>query len=423
MSELLEKCRVFLSKHIMWIIGIGLLAYVVTGVMLSNRETTPIPVILKPVAAPVGPKRYVVWDKSNFEKKSGTVSAMNVSVLSAAGAMDIKPMEVINGYTFEGEVAAANIKALGQGQYEVQEEYYHSILQWRCERCRRVGGGGPGPVPEPVPEPTPGPGPTPDPTPEPGPAPTPSRSWGITRVHAPEAQALVDTSQIKICVIDTGIDLQHPNKGNVIGTQGFAGPVQDGQGHGTHTAGTVAGTGGVGVSRSKLLICKGLSDSGSGSSSALAQCLTWCGQQGAQVVSNSWGSPQSDSMINQAVAGLTQKGIYVFFAAGNDGSAVNWPAKLSGSNSLVFAVAASDQRDQITSFSSRGPEIKFISPGAGIVSNWPGGGTRSLDGTSMATPHTAGICAFGIAKGRRPCVVPSGQVSGYQFADAAASAQ
>lgn len=380
------------------------------------------PNILKAAAElePLGPKKYVMFNRDDFSKKPGAkmkISAKAV-VFEAMAAKNVKEMEGINGFTFEADQDPPKIKALESSGWVIQEEVRHTILPFSCSRCETI------PCPSPAPNPGPNPNPSPEPTPTPNPTPIEAdRSWGRARVHAKEAQALVDTSQVKVCVVDTGIDMQHPNKGNVIGTQSFAGQVQDRAGHGTHTAGTIGGNGGVGVSRAKLLVCKGLGDDGSGSSSSLAQCLSWCGSQGAQVVSNSWGSTQSDQLINQSIQALTQKGIYVFVAAGNDSGPVNWPAKLSGSNPLVYAIAASDQSDRITSFSSRGPEIKYISPGENIVSNWPGGGTRSLAGTSMATPHAAAICAFGVARGRKPCISTNGTISGYPFADALASAK
>src|SRR5690606_28833729 len=143
----------------------------------------------------------------------------------------------------------------------------------------------------------------------------------------------------------------------------------------------------------------------------------------AHIISNSWGSSQSDGLINQAIKQATDRGIYVFVANGNDSGPVNWPAKLSGSNPNVFAIASSDKHDRISNFSSRGPETKFIAPGSDIVSAVPGGGLASFSGTSMATPHAAAICAFGIAKGRKPCVKPRGSIGGYPFAHALETAQ
>ena len=178
------------------------------------------------------------------------------------------------------------------------------------------------------------------------------------------------------------------------------------------------------MSNAQLAVCKGLTDQGSGSSSMLSGCLIdVCSQPGVGAVSNSWGSAQSDPAINQAVRFCTQKGIYVIVAAGNDSGPVNHPAKLAASDPNVIAVAASDQSDRITSFSSRGPEIRAIAPGAAIASLWPGGGTRPLDGTSMATPGVAGVCAYGLAKGIKPCFKTSGTIAGYPVPDAALTAQ
>jgi subtilisin len=364
--------------------------------------------------------RWIVYNKKELFAKPGQKS------FAMAGS---EKLSGLNAFVFDSEpqsMLMATMATMAGEDWVIQKELIHHVFsgaQPVAAKCYRSNGplteiscDGVGPTPTPGPSPSPGPGPAPIPV-------EPAKSWGVTRVKASEAKALVDTSGVKICVVDTGIDLQHPQNGDVIGSIGFAGAVQDRQGHGTHVAGTIAGRGGVGVSRAKLLVCKGLSDSGSGSSSALAQCLNWCGQQGAQIISNSWGSPQPDQMINQVITTLANRGVNVFIANGNDGGPVNWPAKLSGSVANVFAIAASDQSDRITSFSSRGPETKFISPGAAIVSNWPGGGTRALDGTSMATPHAAAICAFGIAKGKKPCVSAGGTVGGYPFADALESAR
>lgn len=390
-------------------------------VFLAGCATGPYeyPNLVKaPAAAKSKKKNYIVWNKKQFLKPKGLVTMSRSTIFALAdqfGAENMKPLEGVNGFTVKNAEKPLSITS---DEWVVTEEIEYHILQpYTCWKSS--------PIQCPS-EPTPSPNPGPNPSPGPGPTPIEAdKSWGRARVHAKEAQALVDTSQVKVCVVDTGIDLNHPNKGNLLEAKDFTGKgtAQDGQGHGTHTAGTVAGNGGVGISRAKLLICKGLSDNGSGTSSALAQCLTWCGQRGAQIVSNSWGSTQSDALINGAINSLTQRGVYVFVAAGNDSGPVNWPAKLAGSNTLVYAIAASDQGDRITSFSSRGPEVRFISPGASIVSNWIGGGFRALDGTSMATPHAAAICAFGIASGKKPCVIANGSVGSYPFADALATAQ
>lgn len=379
--------RILIGAALMILLGAALVA-----MRLAKKEAN----LIKVDRSQTETGRWIVYSKSGLIQKPG------VRAFSVPGG---KTLEGLNAAVFDKE--PVGIKS---SDVVVQKEYVHHIFPFSCSRCESIE--------------CPGTAPTPSPTPTPTPV-EEDRSWGRARVKAKEAMKLVDTSKVKICITDTGVDLNHANRGNIVGTKDFTGngTVQDGQGHGTHVAGTVAGKGGVGVSAGSLLICKGLDNRGAGTTSALAQCLSWCAANGAQIVSNSWGSPQSDSLINQTINQLTAKGIYVFVAAGNDSGPVNWPAKLAGSNSLVYAIAASDQGDRITSFSSRGPEIRFIAPGAGIVSNWPGGGTKSLDGTSMATPHAAAICAFGVAKGMKPCIKTTGTVGGYPFADALETAK
>jgi subtilisin family serine protease len=358
-----------------------------------------------------GPKNYVVWNKNQFLKPKGLVTMSRSTIYGLAktfGEENMKPLDGINGFTVKNAKAPLTIES---DEWVVQEEIeYHTmdvveIKPYTCPVSTTpvcpVCPGNPGGPTDPIPV-------------------EPAKSWGITRVHAPEAMAKVDTSNVKIGVCDTGIDMNHPMNGRVYWSQDFTGKgsAQDGNGHGEHVAGTIAGKGGVGVSKAQLAIGKGLSDQGSGASSGLSQCLVAICNQGVQAVSNSWGSSQSDPLINQAVSYCTQKGIYVFFAAGNDSGPVNWPAKLAGNNPLVFAIAASTQSDQIATFSSRGPEVHFIAPGQDITSNWIGGGLNKISGTSMATPHVAGICAYGIAKGIKPCVKAGGTVGGYPMADA-----
>ena len=88
-----------------------------------------------------------------------------------------------------------------------------------------------------------------------------------------------------------------------------------------------------------------------------------------------------------------QDGLTIVAAAGNSGGAVGYPAAYSG----VIAVSASDSKDKIAYFSSRGPQVAVIAPGVSILSTYMGGGYKTLAGTSMACPHAAGLAALAVA--------------------------
>lgn len=392
---------------------------ILSAFLLSACATTN---LVKHTPSLPGPKRYVIWNKKDFTKKPGQLKSMSVSTLSAMGAKNIKQMEVINGFSFESEKEiekiAGSLSVFGaNGEWQIQEEQEHHILADACYRHVPVLCPG-GPI-DPIPKCPSPPGVGPCGPIDPGPI-EGDKSWSRARVKAKAAMEIVDSSQIRAGTIDTGLDMNHPNKGNVIATVSMTGePVSpDVAMHGTHVSGTVFGRGGINISMAKGYFCKGLGNNGSGQSSWLANCLVWMKQQGVQVVSNSWGGGGPDQLINQAVTALAASGAQVFFANGNDSGAVNWPAKLSGTVPNVWAIAASDERDQIASFSSRGPETKFIAPGVNVISNKPGGGTQAMSGTSMATPTAAGVCVLGLAAGKTPCIKSSGMVGGYPMVDA-----
>lgn len=348
--------------------------------------------------AKTGKKNYLVWNKKQFLKPKGLVTMSKSTIFALAekfGAENMKPMEYINGFTVKNADKALTITS---DEWQVQEEVEYQILDtlYKIEKVEVNTAPCPTCPSCPV-DPTP----MPTPNPDPGPVMDADKSWGRTRLRAREAMMAVNTSGVVIANIDTGIDMSHTCKGNVIATKSFTGEaVQDLNSHGTHTAGTIAGGCGVGVSKAKLVVCKGLSNDGSGSSTSLAQCLAWAGQQGAKIVSNSWGSTQSDPLINKAISDLTDRGIAVVVANGNDGRpTLNWPAALGQTDRLVFGVSASDKNDRRASFSTYGPGTKFIAPGVDIVSNKPGGGVQIMSGTSMSAPHVAGAMALCVARG------------------------
>ncbi len=233
------------------------------------------------------------------------------------------------------------------------------------------------------------------------PKPQPSQvlPWGLDRIDAEKAWAATTAENIKVAIIDTGIDLDHPDlKYNIKGGYNAIYPRKapnDNNGHGTHVAGIVAALnnsfGVVGVApKVSLYAVKVLSDSGSGYLSDIIEGLDWAIQNGMQVVNMSLGTSSDVQSFRDAIEKVNRAGIVQVAAAGNSGGSVTYPAAYPE----VIAVSAIDQEDKIASFSSRGPEVDLAAPGVSIYSTYKGSSYRTLSGTSMASPHVAGSAAL-----------------------------
>jgi len=362
-----------------------------------------------------GAKEYVVVNDSPY----------SVMALKEDGVSVKERLPLTKGYVIKASPEKAqNLKDRGLQVYE-NKTYTIKAAMYRRPGRGRPGWGRPdrpgrpdqgeAPVcepcdrPEPV-DPTQPVAPT-EPTPI---APTPPVTgdevpWGIARVNAPEARAKVNSKNVLVAVIDTGCDASHPDlQGLIVGGRGFtqSGTWADNQGHGTHVTGTISslidGKGIAGVSQASILCAKALDSNGSGTSSAIAEAIRYSADSGASVINLSLGSPYSsgpDALIKQAVEYASNKGVILAMAAGNDSGRTGWPAGIECAN--CYAVAASDSNNRISSFSSRGPEIDVIAPGSAIKSTQMGGGYVTWDGTSMATPHVAGVFALAIAAGKK----------------------
>lgn len=228
--------------------------------------------------------------------------------------------------------------------------------------------------------------------------------WGLKTVGAEVAWTKTKGNGIKVAVLDTGIDTDHPDLAqNIKAYADFTGSkygVEDIQGHGTHVAGIIAGSmngrGMVGVApEAELYVAKVLGDNGQGGFDSIMKGIRWAMEQKVDVISMSLGSasrpPESvHTVIKQAIA----QGIIILAATGNENGEVCWPAMYD----KVIAVSAIDQNLNRASFSNYGIQNEISAPGVDIVSSYKNGTYARLSGTSMATPLVAGATALIIAR-------------------------
>jgi subtilisin family serine protease len=202
-------------------------------------------------------------------------------------------------------------------------------------------------------------------------------------------------SGVRVYVLDTGIETSHPQFGGraSVGYDALGGSGQDCHGHGTHVSGTVGGST-YGVAQSASLVAvRVLACHGSGTNSSVIAGLDWVRLNHVKpaVANLSLGGYPAQA-VDDAVANLVAAGVTVVVAAGNDSydacqvSPARAPAALT--------VGATNQFDQQAAFSNHGSCVDLYAPGDGIVSAGLSGGTATLSGTSMASPHVAGAAAL-----------------------------
>jgi hypothetical protein len=245
---------------------------------------------------------------------------------------------------------------------------------------------------------------------------TTAASWGLARtshygsisggMNNHYTHGLNGGSSTYVYVVDTGIYVNHRDFGGraTFGANYAGGSNNDGNGHGTHCAGTIGGAT-FGVAKgARLIAVKVLSDSGSGSISGIISGIQWCtsnynnqqpvGTYG--VISMSLGGTSGGTM-QTAIRAARTAGIVVVVAAGN--SNTNACSFYPAAYPECITVAASDAYDYRSTFSNYGSCCKIFAPGTGITSAWNDGSTAVLSGTSMACPHVAGQAAVLLSAG------------------------
>lgn len=226
--------------------------------------------------------------------------------------------------------------------------------------------------------------------------------WGITRIGADKVWNQSTGSGVKIAIVDTGVQRDHPDlKNNIIQGYDFVNddndPTDD-NGHGTHVAGIASAvlnqTGTVGASyNAQIMPIKVLNNQGYGYLSGVAKGIYFAADNGARIINMSLGSSTDSITLRNAVTYAANKGILLVAAAGNNsGGPCLYPAAYSS----VICVVATDSKNQLASFSNMGGEL--AAPGVSNYSTFVGSSYRYLSGTSMASPHVAGAGAILISK-------------------------
>ncbi|MET9429547.1 MULTISPECIES: S8 family peptidase [unclassified Streptomyces] len=234
-------------------------------------------------------------------------------------------------------------------------------------------------------------------------------SWGLDRLD--QADTAGDSAYtypdgagegVTAYVIDTGVRVSHKDfEGRAV--SGFDAvdndnDADDGNGHGTHVAGTIAGAAHGVAKKAKIVAVRVLDDNGSGTTEQVVAGIDWVtkNHQGPSVANMSLGGG-ADEALDEAVRKAIAAGVTFGVAAGNESQDAGQvsPARVQE----AITVASSTKDDQQSSFSNHGAVVDLYAPGSDITSAWNDGdeGTKTISGTSMATPHVVGAAAVYLA--------------------------
>lgn len=232
-------------------------------------------------------------------------------------------------------------------------------------------------------------------TTDPEPSSTQEVSYGTTRVGGS-----LDGTSKTAWVIDTGVDLNHPDL-NVDTSRGFSavrGGMDDQNGHGTHVAGTIGAIdntiGSLGVAQNATIVSVRVLDRrGSGTISGVIAGVDYVAENAnaGDCVNMSLGGGISTTLDDSVISASQASNAYFTLAAGNesDDASNHSPARVNGEN--IWTISAIDSNDATAYFSNYGTPVDYAAPGVGIFSLWKNGGTNTISGTSMAAPHACAV--------------------------------
>lgn len=220
----------------------------------------------------------------------------------------------------------------------------------------------------------------------------------VAKLHLPEAHKLAQGRGVRVALIDSGVDMEHPElRGSVIGyldaVDGLATP----HAHGTSMAAAIAAHGELEGMAPAVRILVGRAFGGPQSASAngksfqIMTALDWVVQQRAKVVNLSFAGPQ-DRLLSKALVGARERGVIVVAAAGNGGP--KSPPLYPGADPNVIAVTATDAEDQLFPEANRGAYVAVAAPGVDVLTAEPGGRYAFTSGTSIAAAHVTGLIAL-----------------------------
>lgn len=241
--------------------------------------------------------------------------------------------------------------------------------------------------------------------------------WAVTATEANKAWSLIDQKrEIKVAVLDTGIDYTHVDlKNRALSDLGYnfvedKKDVTDNNGHGTHVSGIIAAqannnqgiTGIAGGLDVKIIPVKVLDKNGEGKSDNIAKGIKYAADNGADIINLSFGTIGESEDISSAIKYAKEKGVFIVAAAGNDNSNADLYSP-AGEDEDVYTVSAITSQYKKAGFSNYGASIDAAAPGVNIISTVPGG-YAVWDGTSMAAPVVSGIAA--LIKAENPDLTP-----------------